>query len=339
MIKYRYAKDEIGTIIDVNSLERSTVTGKYFCMGCSKELLPRLGKIRRKHFAHKHQLECSPETYLHRLGKHFFYNIYKDCLLNNKPYLLEYEQEQICNFFQNKYGVVCNRPTTVKEFDLTQYFTEIELEKRDGTLIPDVRLFNPVSKESIYIEIAVTHRVDENKEQKGNRIIEFLIKEEDDLELVKTNNIPFHCEKIARYNFEVKSELESCEGKCCSEEGQIFVVYQSGRSVLLQKDYTEIEKIRNYEDVIYFKPLNKRKDVYRYSPHKFRNNVVEAYKKEITIKNCFLCRYHALSPNPFSEKPVFCKFQKFSCDSNQAIECEYFRPDKQVYSKYLFNQH
>jgi len=98
MIQYQYAKDELGNIVTAEELAGSKVQVKYYCVGCQNELIARVnGKIRRPHFSHKAQVECSPETYLHRLGKSVFVETYKQCLENQTPFIIELTHSKRCN--------------------------------------------------------------------------------------------------------------------------------------------------------------------------------------------------------------------------------------------------
>ena len=87
MIKYQYAKDEKGKLIDINSLDRKERENiKFFCVGCDNELIPKLGQIKKHHFAHKKVVACSAQTYLHLLGKKLFFDNYTECLKTKKPF-------------------------------------------------------------------------------------------------------------------------------------------------------------------------------------------------------------------------------------------------------------
>ncbi|WP_018128266.1 competence protein CoiA family protein [Balneola vulgaris] len=333
MIQYSFAKDSEGRIVKVTSLERNIKLDTYYCVNCGNELIARLGEIRRKHFAHKEQIDCSYETYLHKLSKTVFYRLYRSCLKKNRPFILEYSEKQICKHFQDDFNITCDLGQQVQDFDLTSYFTEIELEKRDRNLIPDVRIFNEKTGESIYVEIAVTHKSEENKVNSGNRILEFLVNEESDLKLFTSKRIELENEKIIRHNFS-KSEPQEidCDGNCPTSK-DIFQVFKSGKSILTD---TKLKKLKRHlkNDVISdFKIVDLENN---YENYTYVQNVVRAHEKETEIKNCFLCRYHAKNKDYHTKRirPIFCKFLKETFPSNQAVDCEYYRPDESVYAEY-----
>ena len=71
MIKYRYAHNSDGQIVNIDEIKRneSEENELYTCLACGNELITRLGNVKINHFAHKQTINCSGETYLHNLGK------------------------------------------------------------------------------------------------------------------------------------------------------------------------------------------------------------------------------------------------------------------------------
>ena len=101
-IEYQYAINSIGKIVNavdlIASIEVRSKT--YKCLSCGNILIPVLGEKIKKHFRHKAdiQVQCSPETYLHKLGKSRFYDIYNSCLDEKLPFWIEIEVKQKCKF-------------------------------------------------------------------------------------------------------------------------------------------------------------------------------------------------------------------------------------------------
>lgn len=70
------------------------------------------------------------------------------------------------------------------------------------------------------------------------------------------------------------------------------------------------------------------------SSYAFVEEAERAFLKGIKIKNCFLCRYHAINTGYIISdefQPIFCKFYKSAKNSNFAAQCEIYRPDKKVF--------
>jgi len=73
MVKYQYAFDQKGQVIFIYDLTKdSLIVNKFKCISCGNEIIARLGRLKKKHFAHKEIVTCSGETYIHQLGKQLF---------------------------------------------------------------------------------------------------------------------------------------------------------------------------------------------------------------------------------------------------------------------------
>ena len=83
MVKYKYAIDDVGEVIDIETVDKEA-TIRYLCIGCGQELVPKIGEKRQRHFAHKaNTINCSKETYLHKLSKEKLYRYLRFCIINN----------------------------------------------------------------------------------------------------------------------------------------------------------------------------------------------------------------------------------------------------------------
>ncbi len=93
MPQYRYAYDEKGSLIDITQLpqDRSALGDYYICIGCGERLIPKTkAQKKEKHFAHKAEnATCTRETYLHKLAKQTFFEVYLHCLGNVQPFIIE----------------------------------------------------------------------------------------------------------------------------------------------------------------------------------------------------------------------------------------------------------
>jgi len=202
MIKYQYAKDKNGNLIDINNLNKKNRNQvSYFCIGCSNELIARLGKIKVHHFSHKKEVNCSGETYLHLLGKQLFYDNYLECLKTNAPFNIEFYQKRVCNHYEQDLDVKCKLEKSVVKFDLTQHFDKISIEEREGSFIADIMLTSKSEKDKIFIEIAVTHLSAEQKLNSKYRIIEITVDSEEDFEPIKSKYLSINNSKIKFKNF------------------------------------------------------------------------------------------------------------------------------------------
>lgn len=341
MVKYLYAKDETEKLIDINSLnEDNRNKTKFLCICCGNELIAKLGKIKVHHFAHKKDVTCSRETYLHRLGKQLFYEHYIDCLENQKPFRIELYQSRNCTHFDNKFDIKCELDNILNHYDLTQFFKKIELESEEGQFIPDLLLTSKNGKDKIFIEIAVTHLSSEQKCDSKYKIIEFLVESENDFEPIKRNLLSINQSHVKFLNFTPKIINSSfCKGNC-KVEYFLLTLDKDGKCVPKQeRNLTQIEHHlkENIQLVTY--SIIPIKYGYDYSLF-FKSGVAKFAANNFKIKNCFICRYHANNDSwqytyGSKSKPIFCKQLKIKCNSNQAINCDYFKLENRYIQEHL----
>jgi hypothetical protein len=328
-MKYQYAKSKNKSYVDVTKLnhENRNKWAPYYCFGCGNELIPNLGEKKIKHFSHKTTCECSKETYLHQLAKNIFFSKYNECLINNKPFLYIRPINQLCTYMQNFTGETCTK-TVEEKIDLTKYFKNLIMEKKFNGFIPDILLYSTTKSEVLFIEIAVTHQCEEKKITSGNRILEINIRDENDILQISNAEIFEHSENIKTYNFKQKDFIRyTCSGDC-DRNIYIFMVYKSKKSILktlpLKEALTTPYPI--YKEILGFSEKNE---------NLYKDKVREAYFKNISIQNCYLCKYYGekLYFNEFDEfeqNNIFCKLHKKSLHPNIATECKNFSPFKSM---------
>lgn len=194
--EFEYALTENEIPVDVRSLSNED-RKDYRCPGCGGVVRPVLGKIRRKHFRHKHDHDCSLETYLHKIGKILFFTNYKECLDAGKPFFVEYEVPVFCNYC--KHGP-CKQKSIIKDYNLANKFNFIEIENNDGSYRPDI-LLKTITNDKIYIEMVVTNSTSLSKIDSGIKIIDIFLETEDDLNLLSSNKSSLPSCLAKYYNF------------------------------------------------------------------------------------------------------------------------------------------
>jgi|SRR5690554_114767 len=185
-----YALNENGELISIADVETKYNT-KYYCCLCEDEMMPKKGKIRRHHFAHKSLGNCSYESYLHKVSKLKFFKEYKLCLKNKVPFYIEYKVREICTACQNieKLNLTCKK-VLIKPYDITEWFDIISMEKSFKGFVADILLESSTyPDEKIFIEFAVTHKCDVEKLNSGIRIIEIELVDEKDLQFIDNHKI------------------------------------------------------------------------------------------------------------------------------------------------------
>lgn len=340
MIKYKFAKDENEKLIDIDSLNvGNRVISQFYCIGCGNELIARLGKIKVHHFAHKMVVSCSGETYLHLLGKQLFFENYSECLKSKRSFTIEIYQNRTCNHFENELSVKCKLPTVTTKFDLTHYFDKISIETRESSFIPDIMLTSKNGQDKIFIEIAVTHHSTAEKLNSNYRIIELDVENEDDFEPIKRKYLSITNSNIKFKNFKSNEIITSiCDGNC-KIDYNFFTVDTEGRCILKQRNLRQIKNQLAKEMGGIVKYEISKNNGRNYSDI-FKKGVATFSKQNIMVKNCFVCRYHAENNSwqyfeDTTGVPIFCKFLKIKCNSNQAVSCGYFKLEKKHVQKIL----
>lgn len=186
-IKYRYAYDENNNIVDINELSEETRTlHTYVCVGCGNKILPRAmcSEYRRAHFYHKEHVECSGETYLHKLAKQKIKNKFD----SSQEFIIQYSINVSCSELKCKIrnADCANRKKTIR-FDLKKHYNKCEVEKgiiyNGNKYIADLLLTNEENDNypPMLIEICVSHPCEAEKMYSGLQILEINIKDEQSL--------------------------------------------------------------------------------------------------------------------------------------------------------------
>lgn len=324
-VRYRYALDGTGRPVDAFGLTRAQINPEqtFWCVACTGELIAKLGDIKTKHFAHKSLTSgCAYETYLHQLAKRVFYDEYSRCLESKQPFTLIRTETISCNHYEKKYGYTCvhKQPTP---YDMTSFFDKVSLEKHYNGFVADVLLHSSQSGEALLVEFAVTHKCEDQKIKSGNRILEYSLENERDLEPVKTHTLRDSDVRIVLHNFRSQTKTTSlCQGNC-EERVNVFVVYDSGKSVIFEHDPQQDLDKRLKGRIRHREIVGKATGGHEEKVQLFRQKVREAHFKKVPLRNCFICRYHG---GDGIENAVFCKIHKQSVGSNRAVECDKYLP-------------
>lgn len=186
---YSYALDENQCLINAHDAQKGH---EYFCLSCGSIMIPKQGKIRTWHFAHKVKNDkdnCSYETYIHKLAKEEI----RKCFLESEKFEISFSGEIECNVnecpleYQNL--VYLNKRckgSINKTFDLKKWYDSCEEEEPIDDFRADLLLKQKEKKEipPILIEICVTHESTEKKLNSNYKIIEIHIATEEDIENV-----------------------------------------------------------------------------------------------------------------------------------------------------------
>ncbi len=158
-IKYRYCLDENNKIIHISSVSVENRHGHtYHCPVCGEVMVPKLGDIRERHFAHKTNIICNGESYLHWLAKERIYRKFKE----GKEFYLTIKKQTACKKnteCANYLGYSC-KINNNSSYNLKEDYDFYEKEKQIGGFRPDLYISNVSNPciQPIFIEIYKTHK-------------------------------------------------------------------------------------------------------------------------------------------------------------------------------------
>ena len=317
-IKYRYALDGSSRVVDIFS-DQAVKGTDYICLSCNKTLRPVKGSERQHHFRHKVQANCSSETYLHNLAKRIFAQTYQECLDNGRPYIINYLVPVRCIACSS--NGPCNVGQQLQSVDLTKHFKVIDIEARNEGFIPDILLTSGVN--SLYVEIAVTHFLEDKKVNSGVRIVEIHVDSENDIELITSCCLSEENPRIKIANFrKVPIDLHCADQ--CVKSIYCFIVYPSGKSILRSISIPEFEGL--VDKGIHVEKVDR---FGRGTPEEeFTNRLGRAFQKGLPVRNCWLCSFHCLRYQTFQS---FCRLKKSVVEnSNQAVDCDRYNQIEKV---------
>ena len=259
MAQYRFAFNATEELMDAYELqpERDSGEKSYTCLGCGETLIAKVkGEKKEKHFAHKAHALCNEETYLHRLAKHVFYRTYLNCIATQQPFNITLSHPKLCEKYATVIGHACSLGHTTKQYDLTRYFDRIDLEKRDGSFIPDLKIYRSGNKEQkIYIEIAVTHFLSQEKQQSDHKIIEIPVETEEDISKITGRNLTEDMASFINFDRNPVSIVDA-ECVCARKEYLCLFIYESRKSHLNRAPLEElVRKYKQYSEKVVYSRL------------------------------------------------------------------------------------
>lgn len=368
-IRYRYAKAPNGDYVDIKDVnEENRRNMKFVCISCGCDMVASLGD-KTHHFRHKQELFCNKETYLHKLGKYTFVKTYKECIELRKPYYITLQRripcslESTCAIKANNEKVSC-LSFEKQKWDLTQYYQTIIEEKRVDDFIPDVLLKSDQDISPIFIEIKVTHPCTEEKIRKGYPIIELAIKDESDLDIIKSCNLVESLERESGIFFS-----DSNDKQLKIEETIKFYNFKDKRYTplyltKLPRFYVKRDCLTDFcsNNDYYCCELEEKKvinrnnnaylyEIYFHEPLDIQKCILfglaKAYERGIKVRNCYLCKHYETNQFRYGlnkDKPIFCRVlynldDNGYCKASKAKECSGYEPDKTVYEQYLTYAH
>ncbi|QXP78436.1 MULTISPECIES: competence protein CoiA family protein [Winogradskyella] len=322
-MKNLYALNEKKCLIHIGSAKKE-LKEKYTCCNCGSELIARKGKIKAHHFSHKSEGNCSYESYLHKVSKIKFHEIYTQCLKNKKPFYVEYKTKLTCVSCKtiDNINIECKLKDKIGRFDLTKYFDKISIEKGVNGFIADVLLKSSLKGDEILIEFAVTHKCEEKKLQSGLRIIEIQLKNENDLKFIDFKYISLSNKNIELFNFNVNHKIDQLiKPRKCNQKFEFFSILKDNTAMKVKKTMSNIILDIEEDKYKHFEVLKKQED--EYTGLDFIDLVKDYADKDKSFKNCYACRFAVKRNRPDTYSDLVCKRMRQGIrNSNTGSNCD-----------------
>ena len=141
----QYALNNVGTLVSISDAQRKEL---YICPICKNNVIPKLGKIRERHYSHKRgENNTCGETLLHELFKKKIY---------------EHIQGKLSNETTLKCKWRCGECNELHCLDILKDVKTVKLEYNLGAVRPDVALLDGNNKLIAVIEVIVSHKPSEH---------------------------------------------------------------------------------------------------------------------------------------------------------------------------------
>lgn len=302
-----YAVSPNGLLTEINDAQKSNED--FFCPHCGCKMLKKCGKIRRWHFAHdwrnatEEQKNCTYESYLHAYAKIRF----KDWFENSEQIIVAYSQTLICS----NYNICkwkdfrkedqCKKEET-KRFNIKEKLNKCAVEKEvninGNRFRPDLLWYNENNPQTcIFIEIKVTHECTDKKKDSNNRIIEFDICSEEDVERIISDDIT-ESDTVHFYGFKTEKVIDKKQFNPI--DLYKFQLFESGKgriSLWNCHNASYRKKPTIFEvTAIAHRELDR--------PKFYTSSIAKAHKLGYPVLNCLLCKYRTRNDDgtPYCEK-------------------------------------
>lgn len=328
----QYAKDKDGNLVFIDDV----ITGEtYYCQFCGGIVIPKRGKIKLHHFAHKNVTpSCSYETYLHRQAKE---RIYKWLLNKNEIFVYITETCKCVEScaYSYLYTYTSDKPChKVHKFNIKKYFHPVGIEKQSGKFVADILMESNNEKHiPLFIEIFVNHKCSDDKIKSGYKIIEFKIESEEDInKICESDEILYNA---IFYGFDSNNNVNTPNCYKSREEYLIEQDYKAKKYVMLSltengwinKTYVSKKDLDENKDNTVFKIIE---DSSSYPQTTQKEFAAIAQKKGFKIfKQCKLCKYFCDYEYNYG---LCCLYKKlktpkypYDVSTKYAMDCQYFK--------------
>ena len=217
-VKYAKVYDKDGNIVDISKVTPENKQAEYYSIGTRTPMIAALGEKNQHYFRAKRGYVLNGETELHEYAK----KMLKHRFDNEENFFIELFQSEQCSkrgtciFYDHSdeeyYG--CGQiGVHVEKIDLKKYYDTATLEGCYGGFKADVLLTSSdhPNREPVFLEVAVTHKCEEEKINSKIRIIELVVKQEGDVYKPLTQDSFNSSIEVNFYNFKDYYSMDGCE--------------------------------------------------------------------------------------------------------------------------------
>lgn len=335
-IKYQYAYDENQNLISIDKITKENRNlHQYSCIGCGAHLQPRAieSKYRRPHFYHKESVNCSGETYLHKLAKKRI----KEKFENSEKFEISYQVTPICQDVNCQLGYKCEEYSKACKYDLKQFYDTCTEEAEVNGFVADLLLTNSKSPNTapVLIEVCVTHTCEEAKRSSNLKIIEIRVKDEEGINTLFESDV-----------------WEETPKWYCSEKKEVLIEFISFKRILKKSMEIGISRYvfgdfenqqKGYITVVNCKTANKKVrtdslcELNLLGSYQFQNEVynilLKWMYKHYNVKRCLICKFYYAT---MYERYPICRLSKKYGKPKfpqmiEAEKCDSFHVDENPY--------
>lgn len=270
--------------------------------------------------------ECCSTCEIDDMQKHYFDSLdwikrsFEYCKTHSLPFHLEYLRGFSCSRYKTQFETECHYQES-SLVDLILHYESAEIISINR---------------SAYLKLI--HRLDSNRDilfsGKSNQalsgwkggIIEIIesemqiVNKDEYLHSISHQMVEFNLLHLRRN----KSEKD-CAGNC-KQTHQFFCIKKDMGAMM--PEFTLSDKRLHDNSFPFIRLLDSSIDT-KNKEEMFFRMVASSLEEGIPVNNCYVCRYHELNNSNYAEDsaPIFCKTFKKSCPSNEAVNCERYRPD------------
>lgn len=269
---------------------------------------------------------CGSKCQISEIDKEYFNTLFwiRDSFNNHKEegsaLNFEFYKEFLCSRYTEKFETQCQYREQ-KIIDLIPLYESAQIQLKSGAAYIQMSHKSDRTKDILFIGSnkaapagwqGAIIRIDESKTSKTDRLKQ--------LSLISNGSELFRLETRRK-----GVTSKDCNGEC-KQMHQFFCIKSDMGAVMPELTLTDK---RLHNDSFPFIRMLDPSMLVENKERLFFQMVEESLKEGIGVKNCYVCRYHALNNSAIEESdgPIFCKTFEKSCHSNEAVNCVRYKAD------------